>query len=109
MIHDMIAIIDEYWLLLLIGQYPNGPLGGLANTLILSALSIVLAFPFAILLAFARPGLPEHPVITPRTLDVVRGYRVRGSDTVLDAGEQRELAIGFGFGGDADVIILDAQ
>lgn len=54
MIHDMIAIIDEYWLLLLIGQHPNGPLGGLANTLILSALSIVIAFPFAILLAFAR-------------------------------------------------------
>ena len=54
MIHDLIAIIDEYWLLLLIGQYPNGPLGGLANTLILSALSIAIAFPFAILLAFAR-------------------------------------------------------
>lgn len=54
MIHDLIAIVDQYWLLLLIGQYPNGPLGGLANTLILSALSIVLAFPFAILLAFAR-------------------------------------------------------
>ena len=54
MIHDMIAIVREYWLLLLIGQYPNGPLGGLANTLILSALSIAIAFPFAILLAFAR-------------------------------------------------------
>ncbi len=62
-----------------------------------------------ILLAFARPGRPERPVIIPKTLDAVRGYRVRGSDTVLDAGEQRELAIGFGFGGDADVIILDAQ
>ncbi|MCX8997289.1 amino acid ABC transporter permease [Rhizobiaceae bacterium BDR2-2] len=54
MIFDMISIIDEYWLLLLIGQYPNGPLGGLVNTLILSALAIVLAFPFSILLAFAR-------------------------------------------------------
>lgn len=61
MIHDLIAIIDEYWLLLLIGQYPNGPLGGLANTLILSALSIVLAFPFAILLAFSR--LSKHRVL----------------------------------------------
>jgi len=54
MIHDMIAIIKDYWLLLLIGQYPNGPLGGLANTLILSALSIALAFPVSILMALAR-------------------------------------------------------
>ena len=54
MINDVIAIIQDYWLLLLIGQYPNGPLGGLANTLILSALSIMLAFPVAILLALAR-------------------------------------------------------
>ncbi|KAA9383433.1 amino acid ABC transporter permease [Neorhizobium galegae] len=54
MIHDIIAIIQDYWLLLLIGQYPNGPLGGLANTLILSALSIALAFPVSIMLALAR-------------------------------------------------------
>ncbi|MDK1377603.1 MULTISPECIES: amino acid ABC transporter permease [unclassified Sinorhizobium] len=54
MITDLIAIIRDYWLLLLIGQYPNGPLGGLANTLILSALSIALAFPVSILLALAR-------------------------------------------------------
>jgi polar amino acid transport system permease protein len=54
MIHDMIAIFQDYWLLLLIGQYPNGPLGGLANTLILSALSIALAFPVSILMALAR-------------------------------------------------------
>ena len=54
MIQDMIAIIKDYWLLMLIGQYPNGPLGGLANTLILSALSIALAFPVSILMALAR-------------------------------------------------------
>ena len=54
MINDMIAIFHDYWLLLLIGQYPNGPLGGLANTLILSALSIMLAFPISILMALAR-------------------------------------------------------
>jgi polar amino acid transport system permease protein len=54
MINDVVAIIQDYWLLLLIGQYPNGPLGGLANTLILSALSIMLAFPVAILFALAR-------------------------------------------------------
>lgn len=54
MIQDFITLIDQYWLLLLVGQYPHGPLGGLANTLILSSLSILLAFPLAILLAFAR-------------------------------------------------------
>ncbi|MBU2328555.1 MAG: amino acid ABC transporter permease, partial [Alphaproteobacteria bacterium] len=54
MINDIITIINDHWLLLLIGQYPNGPLGGLANTLILSALSIALAFPVSILFALAR-------------------------------------------------------
>ena len=59
MIHDLIAIVDQYWLLLLIGQYPNGPLGGLANTLILSALSIAIAFPFANVTR--RTGNPAKP------------------------------------------------
>ncbi len=54
MIQDIINIIKDYWLLLLIGQYPNGPLGGLASTLILSVLAIALAFPVSILLALAR-------------------------------------------------------
>lgn len=61
MINDIIAIIKDYWLLLLIGQYPNGPLGGLANTLILSALSIALAFPVSILFALAR--LSKWPML----------------------------------------------
>ena len=47
-------ILRDNWLLLLIGQYPNGPLGGIACTLILSVLGIVLAFPLSVLLALAR-------------------------------------------------------
>jgi len=47
-------IVRDNWLLLLIGQYPNGPLGGIACTLILSVLGIVLAFPLSVLLALAR-------------------------------------------------------
>ena len=39
MLADIIAIVRDNWLLLLIGQYPNGPLGGFAATLILSVLS----------------------------------------------------------------------
>jgi len=54
MIGDVVAIVRDNWLLLLVGQYPNGPLGGIAATLILSVLSIALAFPVGILIALAR-------------------------------------------------------
>ena len=61
----MLQIIEDYWLLFLIGQYPHGPLGGLAMTMIMATLGLALSFPFAILLALgpaqflpvaARPG-----------------------------------------------------
>ncbi|WP_406854966.1 amino acid ABC transporter permease [Alsobacter sp. KACC 23698] len=61
MITDIVTIVRDNWLLLLIGQYPNGPLGGFAATLILSALSIALAFPVSILLALAR--LSRSPLL----------------------------------------------
>jgi polar amino acid transport system permease protein len=51
---DLIDILRDNWLLLLVGQYPNGPLGGLACTLILSVLGIALAFPLSVLIALAR-------------------------------------------------------
>jgi polar amino acid transport system permease protein len=51
---SIFEILRDNWLLLLIGQYPNGPLGGIACTLILSVLGIVLAFPLSVLLALAR-------------------------------------------------------
>jgi polar amino acid transport system permease protein len=54
MLWDIFSIVQDNWLLLLIGQYPNGPLGGFAATLILSVLSIALAFPLSVLLALAR-------------------------------------------------------
>jgi polar amino acid transport system permease protein len=54
MLFNTIEIVRDNWLLLLIGQYPNGPLGGIAATLILSVLGIVLAFPLAVLVALAR-------------------------------------------------------
>jgi polar amino acid transport system permease protein len=47
-------ILRDNWLLLLIGQYPYGPLGGIAATLILSVFGILLAFPLSVLLALAR-------------------------------------------------------
>jgi polar amino acid transport system permease protein len=50
----VIDLIREYWLILLIGQYPNGPLGGLAMTVILAVCGLAASFPLAILLAMAR-------------------------------------------------------
>ena len=54
MLTRSIHIIQDDWLLLLIGQYPNGPLGGIAATLLLSVLGISLAFPLSVLVALAR-------------------------------------------------------
>lgn len=52
--NDLIKIVSDNWLLLLVGQYPSGPLGGLATTLILSVLGIALAFPLSVAVALAR-------------------------------------------------------
>jgi len=50
----MLEIVQTYWLYFLIGQYPNGPLGGLALTLILAACGLVLALPLGIAFGLAR-------------------------------------------------------
>lgn len=47
-------ILQNNWELLLIGQYPNGPIGGLVATLGLAAVSLLLALPLSILLALGR-------------------------------------------------------
>jgi polar amino acid transport system permease protein len=51
---DVLAILRDYGLLLLVGQFPNGPLGGLAITFALSIGGIALAFPLGIVLALGR-------------------------------------------------------
>jgi polar amino acid transport system permease protein len=51
---DLFNILRDNWVLLLIGQYPYGPLGGISATLILSVCGILLAFPVSVLLALAR-------------------------------------------------------
>lgn len=47
-------IISTYWLVLLIGQFPHGPLGGLSATFAVAIISLLLTFPAAILVALAR-------------------------------------------------------
>ncbi|WP_285409981.1 amino acid ABC transporter permease [Variovorax sp. efr-133-TYG-130] len=51
---SVLFILRDYGTLLLVGQYPNGPLGGLAVTLVLSVLGLLLAFPLGVAIALAR-------------------------------------------------------
>jgi polar amino acid transport system permease protein len=50
----MIEILSQYGLLLLVGQYPDGPLGGVALTLLMSVMALLAAFPVAVTVAVAR-------------------------------------------------------
>ncbi len=50
----MIDLIQTYWLYFLVGQFPQGPLGGVALTIVLAALALVLAMPVGLLLGLAR-------------------------------------------------------
>jgi len=50
----MTELIDTYWLYFLVGQFPGGPLGGLALTLVLAAAGLLLALPLGVLLGLAR-------------------------------------------------------
>jgi polar amino acid transport system permease protein len=53
-VDSILHILREYGMLLLVGQYPNGPLGGLAITLLLSVLGLALAFPLGVAIALLR-------------------------------------------------------
>ena len=52
----MIDLVRESGLYLLIGEYPAGPIGGLALTLMISLLAMALVLPAAIVVAVARTG-----------------------------------------------------
>jgi len=70
----MIELIQTYWLYFLVGQYPNGPLGGLSLTVLLAALALVLALPLGVALGLARVS-PYRAIRWPVTaaVFVVRG------------------------------------
>ncbi len=100
---SVVDIVRDNWLLLLIGQYPHGPLGGIAATLILSVFGILLAFPVSVALALARlspwrvlrwpvtglvyatRGIPLLMIIlwTYFLLPVLTGHTVSGFTTML--------------------------
>ncbi|VWC76328.1 polar amino acid ABC transporter inner membrane subunit [Burkholderia lata] len=75
----MLDILSTYGPLLLIGPYPNGPIGGLALTLVLSILGVSLAFPLSIVLALARVS-PYKALRIPATVVV---YLVRGVPLIM--------------------------
>ncbi|MGJ7611236.1 MULTISPECIES: amino acid ABC transporter permease [unclassified Variovorax] len=73
----MIDIFENYGMLLLVGQFPNGPLGGLAMTLCLAITGLAVSFPLAVLIGIARTS-PIKAVRAPASLIVhaVRGLPV---------------------------------
>ena len=70
----MLELIQDYWLYFLVGRYPEGPLGGLALTVLLASLALVLSLPLGLLLGLARIS-PWRALRWPVTalIHVVRG------------------------------------
>ncbi|WP_317202937.1 amino acid ABC transporter permease [Janthinobacterium sp.] len=75
----MLELIQNYWVYFLIGQYPNGPLGGLALTVSLAALGLALSLPLGLLLGLARLS-PWRALRWPVTALV---HLVRGTPLLL--------------------------
>jgi polar amino acid transport system permease protein len=75
----MLDILIHNGHFLLLGQYPNGPVGGLALTLILALLGLAFAFPLGVLLALCRVS-PYRLLSVPSTVLV---YIVRGVPLVM--------------------------
>jgi polar amino acid transport system permease protein len=70
----MRELIENYWLYFLVGQYPNGPLGGLTLTVLLGSAAMLLAFPVGLVLGLARVSVSawlRRPVAV--LIYVVRG------------------------------------
>ena len=76
---DIFDILRDNGVLLLIGQYPHGPLGGLAITFLLSLLGITLAFPLSVGIALARIS----PFAWLRWPAAVLVYVVRGVPLIM--------------------------
>jgi polar amino acid transport system permease protein len=75
----MLDILHDYGILLLIGQYPQGPLGGLALTVLMALAALVASFPVAIAIGLARTS-----AITPlRNAALAYTYVVRAVPLLL--------------------------
>jgi len=75
----VIDLVKTYGLYFLIGQFPHGPLGGLALTLLLGVAALLLALPLGVLLALARISM-RRMLRWPATALV---YVVRGTPLLM--------------------------
>ncbi|MFL9866079.1 amino acid ABC transporter permease [Paraburkholderia fungorum] len=50
----MIDILTQYWQTFLVGQYPQGPLGGVTMTIAIAVICIATSLPIALLIAICR-------------------------------------------------------
>lgn len=75
----MFDILSNNWLLLLVGQWPHGPIGGLVATVSLALVSLALAFPLGVLLALGR--ISSHKIFYWPSTAVV--YLVRGLPLIM--------------------------
>ena len=75
----MLELIQEYWLYFLVGRYPSGPLGGLALTLILATLGLLLSLPLGLVFGLMRVS-PYRWLRWPITALV---YVVRGTPLLM--------------------------
>lgn len=75
----MFEIVSKYFWIFLLGEYPHGPVGGLAMTLLLSILSLTLTFPAAVVVAVAR----THESAVLRTISAVLVYSIRSIPLLL--------------------------
>jgi polar amino acid transport system permease protein len=75
----MLDILRTYGLYYLVGQYPNGPLGGMLMTLLLAAAALVLALPVGIVFGLCRVS-PFALCRWPATILV---YVVRGTPLLM--------------------------
>src|SRR3546814_2748272 len=67
------------WLLLLVGQWPSGPIGRLGAPVCLALVSLALAFPIGVLLALGR--ISSHKIFYWPATAVV--YVVRGLPLIM--------------------------
>ena len=75
----MIDLIHTYWLYFLVGQYPQGPLGGVALTVLLAAFALLLSMPFGLGMGLARTS--RHRALRWPATGLV--YLVRGIPLLL--------------------------
>lgn len=76
---SFLEMVQTYWLYFLVGQYPQGPLGGLVLTILLAVSALLLSLPFGLLLGLARVS-PWAWLRLPVTAVV---YVVRGTPLLM--------------------------